>query len=133
MFLVVASFPVQSGLRSTVRRWTKGDPYLPPDDAIICLWNLLCVKGCHAEQELRRGQSFRTRNGHGHRNELWTNLVHDDAAGPEIDLGAVRRELVFRFCGYASRSGTTLDAQPAASSFVRVFLFFVFEVQSLGM
>lgn len=65
----------------------------------------------------------------------WTDLIHDDAAGPEIHSGAVRRELVFRLC--VGAAGGTFDPQPAASSssFVRVFLllFFFLEVQSLGM
>lgn len=65
----------------------------------------------------------------------WTDLIYDDAAGPEIHSGAVRRELVFRLC--VGAAGGTFDAKPAAcsSSFVRVFLllFFFLEVQSLGM
>lgn len=66
----------------------------------------------------------------------WTDLVHDDAAGPEIHFGSVRCELVFRLCGGGGNSSATgtFDPQPTSSSFiVRVFLFFFLEVQSLGM
>lgn len=111
--------------------------YLPPDDAIVRLWNLFCVKRCDAEQELRGAKASgnltlsRRRTKTFSRSE-WTDLVHGDSAGPEIHFGTVRRELFFRLCGSAAG---TFDPQPAAASFiVRVCLFFFFfEVQSLGV